>query len=120
MLIDRRFTRRSLLKLSFPYEECNLAQRHDFYTLNQLREKICHLQIENSASVRTHELFVRRKGHPTQLYRFKVGDEVIQAPLGLFVPSLFGASVGRGALYDALEDTIGNGSIDYAKGFVIT
>ena len=102
------------MQLSFPYEDCSLARRHDYYTLNQLREKICHMQIENSASVRTHELFVRRKGHPTQLYRFKVGDEVIQAPLGLFFPNLFGAKIGEGVLYDELEDTLGDGLLIFS------
>ncbi|CED84587.1 Actin-related protein [Phaffia rhodozyma] len=80
-----RFLSTLLVSSFFPYQELDLGKSYDFKLIEGLKEKICTLN-EAQVGVNLNEFVSRRPGKPTMKYRFKVFDEVILAPMGLFEP----------------------------------
>ena len=76
-----------LHQIEFPYRDCDLASAVDAAAMRELSERICHTNL-NDYSVLTPDIFVRK--HKLIKYNFKVADQVITAPFGLFLPGLFG------------------------------
>ncbi|XP_028395260.1 actin-related protein 8-like [Dendronephthya gigantea] len=79
-----------LKKMNFPYKECDpYNNKLDVYLLKELKETFCHLNQEIPAG-QIHEFQVHRPGVKPLLYELKLGDEVMQAPMAMFYPQLFG------------------------------
>lgn len=86
--ITRAFVK-LMLQQNFPYKDINLADynddwklaedmKHDFATFN-----------DADIAVQLYNFYKRKPDHETEKYEFKVYDEVMLAPLGLFYPDLF-------------------------------
>lgn len=68
---------------SFPYQECNLARALDFELMDELKLRLCTMDEDDLASA-IFEAYVRRPGHPTKVYPFKVFEERIIVPMAMF------------------------------------
>ena len=71
----------------FPYSELNLNRRYDFQLAEELKQKYCTMT-EADISVQLYDFHLRAPGQDTRKYTFKIYDEVILAPLGLFRPQV--------------------------------
>ncbi|XP_056897816.1 actin-related protein 8 isoform X1 [Takifugu flavidus] len=78
-----------LQRAGFPYRECQLANRLDCQLLQQLKETLCHLE-QDISGLQDHEFQTRFPDAPALLYQVRLGDEKLQAPMGLFYPTTFG------------------------------
>lgn len=78
-----------LRRVSFPYKECDPANRLDVLLLQELKETFCHLS-EDIIGGQVHEFQVHRPFKTPRSYQLKIGDEAIEAPMGMFFPQLFG------------------------------
>ena len=76
-----------LKQIDFPYKDCDLASAVDENAMREVAQRICHANL-NDYSVLTQDMFVRKR--TLVKYNFKVADQVITAPFGLFLPTLFG------------------------------
>lgn len=78
-----------LLQSHFPYKEINLNNRNDDWELAQtLKHNYVTLQ-DADVSVQHYHFYKSKPSERTEKYEFKVFDEVMLAPLGLFYPELF-------------------------------
>lgn len=78
-----------LLQSNFPYRELDLGRRNDDYELaQQLKHDYATFQ-DADIAVQLYHFYKRRPFETTQKYLFKVFDEVMLAPLGLFYPKAF-------------------------------
>ncbi|KAL2443869.1 putative actin-related protein 8 [Exophiala dermatitidis] len=90
----------------FPYSEINLNRRYDFQLAEELKQKFCTMN-EADISVQLYDFHLRAPGQDTRKYTFKIYDEVILAPTGLFKPEIFdhsGKLDGRRKLVDKSYD----------------
>ncbi|KIW17170.1 hypothetical protein PV08_04361 [Exophiala spinifera] len=90
----------------FPYAEINLNRRFDFQLAEELKQKFCTMN-EADISVQLYDFHLRAPGQETRKYTFKIYDEVILAPMGLFRPQIFNESgklEGRRKLIDKSYD----------------
>ncbi|KAI8513665.1 Actin- protein 8 [Branchiostoma belcheri] len=78
-----------LRKTNFPYKDCNLLDRLDCQLLQELKHNSCHLN-KDQFGARLQDVHVQRPDTFTRRYQIRVGEETIQAPIGLFYPQLFG------------------------------
>lgn len=78
-----------LLENAFPYKEIDISSRNDDWELAQ------HLKHEYSTfqdadiAVQLYNFYKRKPNQTTEKHEFKVFDEVMLAPLGLFYPDVF-------------------------------
>ncbi|KIW66376.1 hypothetical protein PV04_05712 [Phialophora macrospora] len=90
----------------FPYSELNLNRRYDFQLAEELKQKYCTMT-EADISVQLYDFHLRAPGQDTRRYTFKIYDEVILAPMGLFRPQVLdnnGKLIGRHKLIDRSYD----------------
>ncbi|XP_033102471.1 actin-related protein 8-like [Anneissia japonica] len=86
--VTRCFT--SLLQRAhMPYRECQMEKTMDALLLIELKETFCHLD-QDLDGTQLLDFHVRYPNSPTIMYQLKLGDETLQAPMGLFYPQLFG------------------------------
>uniref|UniRef100_A0A8D3AJQ3 Actin-related protein 8 n=1 Tax=Scophthalmus maximus TaxID=52904 RepID=A0A8D3AJQ3_SCOMX len=78
-----------LQRAGFPYRDCQLGSRLDCQLLQQLKETFCHLN-QDISGLQDHEFQTRFPESPALLYQVRLGDEKLQAPMGLFYPTTFG------------------------------
>lgn len=76
--------------VQFPYQECSLAVHTDMLLIQELMQRLCHLNGDDYG-ISAHEFFSRDAAQGI-LYRYnvKVADQTILAPFGLFQPKIFG------------------------------
>ncbi|KAL9956854.1 hypothetical protein ACROYT_G038400 [Oculina patagonica] len=86
-----------LRRVSFPYKECDINNRLDVLLLHELKETFCHLS-QDIVGGQVHEFQVHRPFDTPRSYQLKIGDEAIEAPMGMFFPQLFGI-VGERLVY---------------------
>ncbi|KAF3989951.1 hypothetical protein FT663_02070 [Candidozyma haemuli var. vulneris] len=78
-----------LLQQQFPYRDIDLSSFNDDW---QLAETIKHNYAtfnDADIAVQLYDFYKRKPGKETEKFLFKVFDEVMLAPLGLFYPDLF-------------------------------
>lgn len=86
--ITEAFTK-LMLQQGFPYSDINLANHNDDWELAEdLKKNFCTFN-DADIAVQLYNFHKRKPGEKTQKYNFKVYDEVMLAPLGLFYPGLF-------------------------------
>ncbi|CAK7901559.1 actin-like protein Arp8p [[Candida] anglica] len=78
-----------LLQSSFPYHDINLKSFNDDWELAELLKKNYVTFSDADIAVQLYNFYKRKPDELTIKYEFKVFDEVMIAPLGLFYPSLF-------------------------------
>uniref|UniRef100_A0A3B4FSQ5 Actin-related protein 8 n=1 Tax=Pundamilia nyererei TaxID=303518 RepID=A0A3B4FSQ5_9CICH len=78
-----------LQRAGFPYRDCQLSNRLDCQLLQHLKETFCHLD-QDISGLQDHEFQTRFPEAPALLYQVRLGDEKLQAPMGLFYPTTFG------------------------------
>ncbi|XP_049608166.1 actin-related protein 8 [Syngnathus scovelli] len=78
-----------LQRAGFPYRDCQLSSRLDCQLLQHIKETLCHLD-QDISGLRDHEFQTRFPDAPAFLFQVRLGDEKLQAPMGLFYPSTFG------------------------------
>lgn len=78
-----------LLQQQFPYKDINLNSKVDDFELAQtLKHNFVTFQ-DADIAVQLYNFYKRKPFETTQKYEFKVFDEVMLAPLGMFYPDLF-------------------------------
>ncbi|CUM63294.1 uncharacterized protein PRCAT00000865001 [Priceomyces carsonii] len=78
-----------LLQSHFPYKEINLNSKNDDWELAEtLKQNFVTFQ-DADIAVQLYNFYKRKPFETTQKYEFKVFDEVMLAPMGLFYPELF-------------------------------
>lgn len=78
-----------LLQSQFPYKDINLSSRNEDWELAQtLKHNFITFQ-DADIAVQLYHFYQRKPYETTKKYEFKVFDEVMLAPLGLFYPDLF-------------------------------
>ena len=90
----------------FPYADLNLNRRYDFQLAEELKAKYCTMT-EADISVQLYDFHLRAPDQDTRKYTFKIYDEVILAPMGLFKPQVLddtGKLSGRHKLVDRSYD----------------
>ncbi|TMS16383.1 Actin-related protein 8 [Larimichthys crocea] len=78
-----------LQRAGFPYRDCQLSSRLDCQLLQHLKETFCHLN-QDISGLQDHEFQTRFPEAPALLYQVRLGDEKLEAPMGLFYPTTFG------------------------------
>uniref|UniRef100_A0A8C4IPM7 Actin-related protein 8 n=1 Tax=Dicentrarchus labrax TaxID=13489 RepID=A0A8C4IPM7_DICLA len=78
-----------LQRAGFPYRDCQLSSRLDCQLLQHLKEIFCHLD-QDISGLQDHEFQTRLPESPALLYQVRLGDEKLEAPMGLFYPTTFG------------------------------
>ncbi|KAM9752197.1 actin-related protein 8 isoform 2-T2 [Menidia menidia] len=78
-----------LQRAGFPYRDCQLSNRLDCQLLQHLKETFCHLN-QDISGLQDHEFQTRFPEAPALLYQIRLGDEKLQAPMGVFYPTTFG------------------------------
>ncbi|SGZ46395.1 CIC11C00000003048 [Sungouiella intermedia] len=86
--ITEAFTK-LLLQQDFPYKDINLANYNDDWQLADNLKKEFGTFDDADIAVQLYNFYKRKPGERTQKFNFKVYDEVMLAPLGLFYPDLF-------------------------------
>lgn len=86
-----------LRRVNFPFKECDSNNRLDVLLLHELKETFCHLS-QDIVGGQVHEFQVHRPFETPRSYQLKIGDEAIEAPMGMFFPQLFGI-VGENLVY---------------------
>ncbi|KAK6462119.1 hypothetical protein DFJ63DRAFT_296420 [Scheffersomyces coipomensis] len=78
-----------LLESSFPYKNIDLSSRIDDWELaNDLKHNFVTFQ-DADIAVQLYNFYKRKPFEMTEKFEFKVFDEVMLAPLGLFYPQFF-------------------------------
>lgn len=72
----------------FPYADINLKRRYDFFLAEELKIKLCTLDLAH-ISVQASNFHLRAPNQPTRKYEFKYYDEAILASMGFCDPSIF-------------------------------
>lgn len=88
--ITEAFTK-MLLQQDFPYNSINLRHNDDWELAQRLKEKFCTFD-DAEIAIQLYNFFMKKPDEETKKYQFKVYDETMLAPLGLFYPDLFGIS----------------------------
>lgn len=77
-----------LLQQKFPYKQINLNYNYDWELAQTLKHNFATFQ-DADIAVQTYNFYKRKPFENTLKYDFKVFDEVMLAPLGLFYPEIF-------------------------------
>lgn len=85
--ITEAFTK-ILLQQEFPYKDINLYDNDDWELAERLKQKFCTFD-DAEIAVQLYHFFMKKPGDKTKKFQFKVYDETMLAPLGLFYPNLF-------------------------------
>ncbi|VEU19946.1 DEKNAAC100211 [Brettanomyces naardenensis] len=80
-----RFFMKNLLLQHFPYRSINLNDLNDWELANELKRNFCTFNDANVA-VQAFSFVKRRPGNDAEKFQFKVFDEVMVSPMGLFYP----------------------------------
>lgn len=108
----------------FPYADINLKRRYDFLLAEELKTKFCTMN-EAEISVQLYDFHLRASGQDTRKYTLKTYDEVLLAPMGYFLPTIFENSSkleGRRALIDRsydLYDGLPNDPVSMAQSEIL-
>lgn len=86
--ITEAFTK-LLLQQDFPYRDINLANHNDDWELADSLKRDFGTFDDADIAVQLYNFYKRKPGQQTKKFNFKVYDEVMLAPLGLFYPDLF-------------------------------
>ncbi|CAH2352454.1 actin-like protein Arp8p [[Candida] railenensis] len=78
-----------LLESSFPYKGIDLSGHNDDWELAESLKKNYVTFSDADIAVQLYNFYKRKPNELTEKYEFKVFDEVMIAPLGLFYPGLF-------------------------------
>lgn len=78
-----------LLELSFPYKDIDLKSFNDDWELAESLKKNYVTFQDADIAVQLYNFYKRKPGQLTEKFEFKVFDEVMISPLGLFYPGLF-------------------------------
>lgn len=78
-----------LLQQNFPYKELNLNSHNDDWELAETLKQEFATFNDADIAVQLYNFYKRKPGQQTEKFEFKVFDEVMLAPLGLFYPELF-------------------------------
>lgn len=78
-----------LLEQNFPVNDIDLQRKLDDWELADRLKRNFGTFDDSVIAVQLYNFYRRRAGGPTEKYNFKVYDEVMLAPLGLFYPDLF-------------------------------
>ncbi|RCK55788.1 Actin-like protein ARP8 [Candida viswanathii] len=76
------------LEDQFPYKDINLIDSYDWELAQELKEKFITFQ-DADIAVQLYDFYMRHPFKQTEKYEFKVFDEVMLAPMGLFFPKIF-------------------------------
>lgn len=85
--VTEAFTK-MLLQQNFPYKSINLSENDDWELAERLKQKFCTFDNAEIA-IQLYHFFVKKPGDKKKKYQFKLYDETMLAPLGLFYPQLF-------------------------------
>lgn len=85
--ITEAFTK-ILLQQKFPYKDINFYDNSDWELAERLKQKFGTFD-DAEIAVQLYHFFMKKPGDKTKKYQFKVYDETMLAPLGLFYPNLF-------------------------------
>lgn len=77
-----------ILEDQFPYKDINLIDSYDWELAQELKEKFITFQ-DADIAVQLYDFYKRNPFKQTEKYEFKVFDEVMLAPMGLFFPKIF-------------------------------
>ncbi|GMM37685.1 Arp8 protein [Saccharomycopsis crataegensis] len=77
-----------IVQSGFPYKEFDYGNVHDWKLVNDLKEKFSTFEDANIA-VQLYDFIKRKPGSKTEKFQFKVFDEVMLSPMGLFYPEIF-------------------------------
>ncbi|KAG7662387.1 ARP8 [[Candida] subhashii] len=77
-----------LLENSFPYKDIDLVSSYDWELAQTLKHNFITFQ-DADIAVQIYNFYKRKPFETTEKYEFKVFDEVMLAPMGLFFPQLF-------------------------------
>ncbi|XP_076354508.1 actin-related protein 8 isoform X3 [Tachypleus tridentatus] len=77
-----------LKKCGFPWKDCNPSHRIDFLLLQELKENLCHINLD-IFGIQERAFQIKQPELPLLQYKIKVGDDCLVAPLGYFHPELF-------------------------------
>lgn len=77
-----------LLQQQFPYKEINLNYNYDWELAQTLKHNFATF-LDADIAVQTYNFYKRKPFENTYKYDFKVFDEVMLSPLGLFYPEIF-------------------------------
>lgn len=77
-----------MLENWFPYRDINLANSYDWQLAQSLKENFITFQ-DADIAIQLYNFYQRSPFKSTEKYEFKVFDEVMLAPMGLFFPGLF-------------------------------
>ncbi|XP_002166225.2 actin-related protein 8 isoform X1 [Hydra vulgaris] len=83
-----------LKSINFPYKSLDVNNMFDLQLLQELKETFCHLSLA-LPSGQVHEFQVVTPDKNIQTYKLRLGDEPLIAPVGMFIPSLFGITSSR-------------------------
>lgn len=72
-----------LQKCAFPYKKCDDKMPHDAMLLKQLKEDVCHVNLDICGS-EEKKFQISQPEQPILQFTLQVGDECIVAPLSLF------------------------------------
>lgn len=78
-----------LLQSHFPYREIDLSKRNTDWELAQTLKHNYVTFLDADIAIQLYNFYKRKPFQQTEKYEFKVYDEVMLAPLGLFYPELF-------------------------------
>lgn len=78
-----------LLQQNFPYPEIDLSSLNDDWQLAETIKQEYGTFNDADIAVQLYDFYKRKPGKQTEKFLFKVFDEVMLAPLGLFYPNLF-------------------------------
>lgn len=77
-----------LIEDQFPYRDINLINAIDWELAQNLKEKYITFQ-DADIAIQLYEFYKRKPFESTEKFTFKIFDEVMLAPMGLFFPKLF-------------------------------
>ena len=78
-----------IIQTNLPYSECTAESRLDAVLIQELKESVCHLD-PSIRGVKEHPFSVLSPTPGVLLdYEMKLSDETLQAPMGVFFPSVF-------------------------------
>ncbi|KAL6453879.1 ARP8 Actin-like protein ARP8 [Candida maltosa Xu316] len=83
-----------LLEDQFPYKDINLVDSYDWELAQELKEKYITCQ-DADIAVQLYDFYRRHPHKQTLKYDFKIFDEVMLAPMGLFYPKIFQIENGK-------------------------
>lgn len=107
-----------LIQQKFPCQDINLNKKVDDWELmDRIKRNFCTFD-DAEVAVQLYNFHRKKVQGPTEKYNFKVYDEVMLAPLGLFYPDLFQISATpseKRIFLDTYDQYTGEGNNPYSK-----